>query len=163
MTILIATPRCDLVVSIFGCVCANTQRQYANTQIQTRSQRHYDPVHFCPKTKRKWKSNNYSICDLHSQSIRDQWKNVVCGASAKSGICNLAFKHHRKIQNSTLRRSLFALWDYGAKNWCQWVIILTDSLFVAIGNNALGKLQWINWTKSRVGPLHCWASNNDQY
>ena len=37
MTILDATPLCDLEESVFGRVCTNTQCRYTNTQIQTRS------------------------------------------------------------------------------------------------------------------------------
>ena len=77
LKILIAIPCFDLVESIFGRVCANTRGKYANTQIQTLSQRHCDAVHVCPKTNRKWKSNKYSICDLHSRSRRDWWKDVM--------------------------------------------------------------------------------------
>ena len=36
--------------AVYGRVCANTRCRYANTQIQTRSQRHSDAVHICPKT-----------------------------------------------------------------------------------------------------------------
>ena len=86
-------PNCDLVESVFGHVCAKTGRKYANTQIQTRSQRHPDAVHFCSKTNMKWKSNKFSICDLHSHSRRDQWKYVVV-----------------LIANTPLRRVEFGIW-----------------------------------------------------
>ena len=48
MTILVATPRCDLLEPVFGRVCPNTQHKYTNTQIQIRSKRHFHVVHFCP-------------------------------------------------------------------------------------------------------------------
>ena len=86
-------PNCDLVESVFGHVCAKTGRKYANTQIQTWSQRHPDAVHFCSKTNMKWKSNKFSICDLHSHSRRDQWKYVVV-----------------LIANTLLRRVEFGIW-----------------------------------------------------
>ena len=44
--------------------------KYENTKIETWSQRHSDAIHFCPKTNRKWKSNKYSICDLHQGAER---------------------------------------------------------------------------------------------
>ena len=86
-------PNCDLVESVFGHVCAKTGRKYANTQIQTWSQRHPDAVHFCSKTNMKWKSNKFSICDLHSHSRRDQWNYVVV-----------------LIANTLLRRVEFGIW-----------------------------------------------------
>ena len=73
MTTLTATPCCDLVKSeIWTCM-----RKYASTQIQTRSQRHSDAVHFCPKSNGKSKSNKYAICDFHPWSRRNSWKDVV--------------------------------------------------------------------------------------
>ena len=79
--------------SAFGHVCTNTGRMYANTQIQTQPQRHSDPILFCPKTYGKWKSNKYSICDLHSRSRRERWKDVVV-----------------LIANTLLRRVEFGIW-----------------------------------------------------
>ena len=80
-------------ICIWTCLHKYTMQIYKYTD--TNSVRHSDAVSVqsCPKTNRKSKSKKYSICDLHSRSKRNRWKDVVV-----------------LIANTLLRRVEFGIW-----------------------------------------------------
>ena len=88
MTILIAIPHCDLVESAF--------EQIHGTNMQIHKYKNGLQDILTPSTS------------LPKQIERCRGVNRK-HASAESGICYLAFKHHRKIPNFTLCRGVFAL------------------------------------------------------